>query len=74
MLSVVVVNRLLRNMGRQSALLPGQGGQLNGHVADLGGVGLSSVEGGGREGGRTFRGQKRERVKRRNFCQDVQGM
>lgn len=36
MLPVVVVNGLLRNVGRQGALLPGQGGQLDSHVAELG--------------------------------------
>jgi len=53
MLPVMVVNRLLRNMRRQRALLPGQGGQLDGHVAELGVV--WSVERGrervGEEGG-----------------------
>lgn len=36
MLPVVIVNRLLRNVGCQGALLPGQGGQLDGHVAEVG--------------------------------------
>ena len=71
MFPIVVVNRLLRNVGRQRALLPGQGGQLDGHVAELG-VEWSVVEGGRREG----RGEVRTRVpmKRRIFCLGAQGL
>lgn len=73
MLAVVIVNRLLRNVGRQGVLGPGQGGEHDGHLDGglvlVGVLDCRGVEGrmGGR-GGRGFTNQNHVLDAAAHFC------